>query len=259
METTRESAAQTLAWWHQVALKALTGQRPVGLRYWLRWRQLLGCMTRQVDVLFPDPRRTRSTGRQLRDPALRDCLGDTELGVWALDADTLNYLGARLRREQPRVILECGCGASTILLSLYARGCGTGEVSIISLEQSSDYLASVRSRLAEAGLDDPVHLLHVPLNAVDQYQLPGEALAGILGKRTLDWIVIDAPSGRPACRISTLPMLAPYSRTGTRWFLDDASRDGELDILRNWARQPEFGVEGIVPIGKGLATGVIRK
>ena len=54
-------------------------------------------------------------------------------------------------------------------------------------------------------------------------------------------------------------MLAPYSRAGTRWFLDDAFRDGELDILRNWARQPEFGVQGIVPIGKGLATGVIRK
>ena len=259
MEATRESVWQVAAWWHQTALKILTGGRPVKLAYWLRWRQLLGFLTRQADILFPNPRRTRGTGRQLRNPALRDCLGGTELGVWALDADTLNYLEIRLQRERPRVILECGCGASTMLLSLYARSLAASEATIISLEQSPAYLESVRGRLAEAGLDAPVHLLPVPLNAEDQYQLPGDALTRVLGNRTLDWIIIDAPSGRPACRINTLPMLAPYSRAGTRWFLDDAFRDGELDILRNWARQPEFGVQGIVPIGKGLATGVIRK
>lgn len=259
MEATRESVWQVAVWWHQTALKILTGGRPVKLAYWLRWRQLLGFLTRQADVLFPDSRRTRSTGRQLRDPELRECLRDTELGVWALDADTLNYLGKRLQRERPRVILECGCGASTLLLSLYARSREAGEVIIVSLEQSASYLESVRRRLAEVGLDTPAHLLLVPLNAVDQYQLPGDALTRVLGNRTIDWIVIDAPSGRPACRINTLPMLAPYCRAGTRWFLDDAFRDGELDILRNWARQPEFGVQGIVPIGKGLATGVIRK
>ena len=259
MEATRESVWQVAAWSHQTALKILTGGRPVKLAYWLRWRQLLGFLTRQADILFPNPRCTRGTGRQLRNPELRDCLGETELGVWALDVDSLDYLGERLRREQPRVILECGCGASTLLLSLYARGRGAGEVAIISLEQSAAYLESVRHRLQEAGLATPVHLLHVPLDAQDQYQLPAGTLAGLLGNRAIDWIIIDAPSGRPACRINTLPMLASYCRAGTRWFLDDAFRDGELDILRNWARQPEFGVQGIVPIGKGLATGVIRK
>ena len=158
MEATRESVWQVAAWWHQAALKILTGGRPVKLAYWLRWRQLLGFLTRQADILFPNPRRTRGTGRQLRNPALRDCLGGTELGVWALDADTLNYLEIRLQRERPRVILECGCGASTMLLSLYARSLAAGEATIISLEQSPAYLESVRGRLAEVGLDAPVHL-----------------------------------------------------------------------------------------------------
>jgi len=50
-------------------------------------------------------------------------------------------------------------------------------------------------------------------------------------------------------------MLAKFSHHGARWFLDDAFRDGELGILRKWQRLPGIEVNGIYPIGKGLATG----
>lgn len=44
---------------------------------------------------------------------------------------------------------------------------------------------------------------------------------------------------------------------GARWFLDDAYRDGELEVLNKWTGLTGIIVDGIYPIGKGLGTGFV--
>ena len=55
----------------------------------------------------------------------------------------------------------------------------------------------------------------------------------------------------------TLPQLAPLCAAGAKWFLDDSLRDGELRALQVWANLPGITVQGIYPLGKGLATGFV--
>ncbi len=65
----------------------------------------------------------------------------------------------------------------------------------------------------------------------------------------------DGPSGPVGCRLGTISMLAKFSHHGARSLLDNTFRDGELEILQKWQQLPNIEVNGIYPIGKGLATG----
>lgn len=73
----------------------------------------------------------------------------------------------------------------------------------------------------------------------------------------VDWILIDGPAGSPGCRFNTLPTLLRFCHVGTRWFIADAFRDAEMKVLHQWQNIQNIAVEGIYPIGKGLATGQV--
>ena len=65
-----------------------------------------------------------------------------------------------------------------------------------------------------------------------------------------------AAGGRP---VHVLPDVAPLCADGATWFVDDAFRDAQLDLLATWARTPGIEVRGIhALVGKGLATGRVR-
>jgi len=139
---------------------------------------------------------------------------------------------------------------------------GAQERPIICLRNVSLKFRSPRGEVAAlAGVDldvragEFVTVVHVPLRE-------GPYDVGKLGVVPpgghVDWILIDGPSGPPGCRYWTLPALRGHCGPGARWFLDDAFRDGELAILRKWRNVSGIVVEGIYPIGKGLATGRAR-
>ena len=99
--------------------------------------------------------------------------------------------------------------------------------------------------------------MHAPLSVENAYQFDKKLVWIATHAKLADCVIIDGPSGPPGCRLSTLPSIIEFCRHGTRWFLDDALRDGELAVLSEWSKHPGIVVEGIYPIGKGLATGVI--
>ena len=163
--------------------------------------------------------------------------------------------------ERPDVILECGAGVSTLVSTAYLasrdeRPPRRGKV--IALEQGLETKRAVEKRLAKAGFGDLGHVLHAPFDARVSYRYAPDDVRALMGQGEVDWVLVDGPAGPEGCRWATLPGLARFCRPGARWFLDDALRDGELVILRQWSRLPGIVVEGIHPVGKGLATGVIN-
>ena len=70
--------------------------------------------------------------------------------------------------------------------------------------------------------------------------------------------MIDGPAGPAGVRFGTLPLVQGYVRDGARFVLDDALRDGELAIARDWATLPYANVAGIRLIEKGLLVGTVR-
>ena len=236
---------------HLRLLRLFFKTRPIPLEYWLRWKSILGGSF--VDVLAPGTAKA-----ELKTPELRPLISVTQRGGWALDAATLDLVWNRLVQEQPKTVLECGAGTSTVMFAKYASMIGGENVRIVALEQDAETKSQVEHQLAQGGGNASIRILHSPLSPRSEYQFDRPEMRHLTQPEGADWIFIDGPAGPDGCRTHTLQVLAQYSRAGATWFLDDAFRDGELETLRVWSKTRGLTVEGIYPIGKGLATGKIE-
>jgi hypothetical protein len=252
---------RTLIISHLRLLKFAQVKRPVPLNYWLAFRIAVKTIFRSPDPLTVPYDVLENTGASLKSPELQRLLWNDVLGTWALDVPTIDFLWERMERDTPRIIIECGAGISTLVLARYATNYASRSGShplVVSLEQSSQVKQETESRLAREELSNHTRILHEPLSEQGRYEVETDQLAQELSEEKVDWLLIDGPSGPDGCRVWTLPLLSKLCRPGARWFLDDAFRDGELRVLREWSRLPGVVVEGIYPIGKGLATGVVK-
>lgn len=169
---------------------------------------------------------------------------------WALDPWTAHELAATLHRLQPRVVVETGSGASTVLLAEYAHRTGA---TVVSYEHHAVYAATTEQRLKQDGLSDHVdlrlaHLTDVPTPAGNKpwYAAPLPP--------HVDFALIDGPPGNVG---RTAAFFALYSHLRDDWrvWLDDAHRPGENAALNLWGdRFPIYIRVAATP--KGLA--VIR-
>lgn len=233
------------------------GNQPVSIAYWLDKRQLLKRYSSKKDVLIASKRVLKTHGKNLPIEELKELLSGTILGDWALDKDTIILLWERLIAEKPRIIIESGSGTSTLINAYYMQKyCPEGK--IISLEQQKDEKVRVDNKLRKFGLSPFAYVLYAPLDENDHYGVNHEYVEQLLGNEKADWLVIDGPSGRAGCRSAVMDTMLPYLKSGARWFADDAFRDGELEFLQKWQQSEEIIVEGIFPVGKGLATGIIN-
>ena len=236
--------------------------RPIPLRDWLGMRRFMRRVTAGPDTLVPPMETFKGSASSLSDPELARLLASDELGTWALDGATIEVLWERLQAERPRTVLEFGAGVSTVILARYAQwraAQGLQRAVIVSVEQDAKVRDKVEKRLAENEISEGVHVLHAPLSEASRYQIDSNAIRQCLGEYAIDWVLIDGPAGPDGCRVSTLPDVMELCADGARWFLDDALRDGEIGILREWSRLRNVTVEGIYPIGKGLATGTVSR
>jgi len=245
---------------HLRLLQSIYGEHPIPLGYWLTLWSLIRPICQSPDPLFPPYELLQSKGASLQVTELRELLWNDVLGTWALDRSIIELLWKRIQWDRPKTVIECGVGVSTLILAKYATlHCSesTNPCRIFSLEQGVQIKQATESRLAQHGLRDCVRIIHAPISEQGQYELDANKLYEQLGSDRADWLLIDGPSGPEGCRVWTLPLLARFCRSGARWFLDDAFRDAELRILGEWSRIPGIIVEGIYPVGKGLATGIV--
>ena len=247
---------------HLRVLQSFYKERPVPLPYWIAVRFFVRKLSHSPDPLFPPYEALTSTGASLQEVNLRAMLKDDVLGTWAFDEQSIEFLWKKLSEDCPKTVIECGAGISTLVLAAYADSFDQEQVPsarVFSIEQDMDTKISVEKRLAENQLIDYVEILHAPLDSRGSYTLDITQLQKRMDSRKADWLLIDGPAGATGCRKWTLPLLAPLARSGTRWFLDDAFREAELDILRIWKKSSGIEVKGIHPIGKGLGTGLLSE
>lgn len=177
------------------------------------------------------------------------------LGSWKADAGLLHHLVDRIGQHQPRLIVELGAGATSLVAARALQMCGHGG-QLISYDQHAEFVVAVRDWLADHGL--PADVRHAPLVAhggrwdglwYDLHNLP----------ETIDMLLVDGPPWAlgPTIREGAARLFSRISPGGVV-ILDDAARPGERLVARRWRQDwPDFDWS-YTPGIKGTLIGVRR-
>ncbi|SEP63519.1 Methyltransferase domain-containing protein [Lentzea xinjiangensis] len=152
-------------------------------------------------------------------------------------------LGART------VLVELGCGSSSVLLArlLHQRGFGH----LLSIEHDERTAAFVASQLRREGLGSVARVVHAPLSrhpaALSRHgqwyapqQVYDEVLAYVDRFGLVDLLLVDGP-GLGDSRYPALPVLRGVLAPGATVLADDVDRPDEQAVLTRWSE--EFGLE----------------
>ena len=190
----------------------------------------LEVLYRQTEALMHIHGRVRF---EATPPALRGWPVSPDFAVLAMrQLEDLHERGAKL------VVLECGSGASTIILGTLLREFGRGR--LVSLESDKDCFEETRRNVLLHGLREWVEVHHAPLVSHELYgvqylwydvtklELPGK----------INLVIVDGPRGDIArlARFPAVPVLHPWMEYGCRVLVDDASRIDEREMIKRWLK-----------------------
>jgi hypothetical protein len=206
------------------------------------------------------------------DAEFRAMVDSLRFGRWRIAPELAALLWHCFDEDPPELVLEFGSGLSTLVLAhLMARRGAGGPCRVVTIEQSRRYLDKTRGLLEMFGLEEHVSLVHVPVSWLSVegqktwcYGLDKALLETPLAGRRADFIFIDGPAscrryGRPRSRFGTLPLARRFATDSARFLLDDALRDAELAVVRQWRALPYVEIDGVIPVGNGVLAGRIRR
>jgi len=138
--------------------------------------------------------------------------------------------GARTR------VVECGSGASTVLLARLLRERGAGL--IVAVEHDRAWAALVGDLLRREKLDDIARVLYAPLHGDPPWYAPA-ALEALPAQ--VDLLVVDGPPAHKTSqqhhRAPALAFFEPRLVAGATVVLDDLQRPGEREVITRWEAQ----------------------
>ena len=178
----------------------------------------------------------------LRD-LVRPAVPMPALRGWAASPDVVHTLVEMVWQRRPKLIVECGSGASTVWLGLVCQRVGEGR--IVALEHDERYVRTSRATIRVHGLDGIVEVRHAPLQPWgegDQKQ-PWYANLAVEDLTDIGLVFVDGPpqaTGRLA-RYPAMPVLLPRCDPSAAIVLDDAFRADEQTISDRWMEEnPEL-------------------
>ncbi len=174
------------------------------------------------------------------------------LGSWKADTGLLTLVADHILASKPKVVVEFGTGASTLIIARALQMAGGG--TFISFEQHPEFVRANREWLAEHGLE--ADLRAVPLRPspngwaglwYDHGPLPA----------SIDFLLIDGPpwTVHPFTRGAASSLFEQIAPGGTI-MLDDAARPGERLVARRWRKEwPDFEFRLLKSGTKGTLVG----
>lgn len=159
------------------------------------------------------------------------------LGSWKADTGLLLLLVDHILSHRPRLVVEFGTGASTLIIARAMQQAGGGE--LISFDQHADFVDATRQWLADYGLKADLRaapLRPSPHGWPGLWYDHGPLPAGI------GLMLIDGPpwTVHPLTRGAAETLFDKIAPGGTV-MLDDAARPGERLVARRWRKlHPDF-------------------
>lgn len=160
------------------------------------------------------------------------------LGSWKADVGLLNLVVDHILAAKPKLVVEFGAGASSLVAARALQMVGEGG-RLISVEQDVEFADKTRAWLADHGLE-------TDMRAVPLVPAPG-GWPGLWYDHeplpdAIDFLLIDGPPWtiHPLTRGAGATLFNRITPGGTV-MLDDAARPGERVIARRWKKRwPDF-------------------
>lgn len=182
------------------------------------------------------------------------------LGGWAVSPDLALYLVQLVHARQPRVVLELGSGASTLLIGKALDQMGVGQ--LISIEHDPVWYANTIQELHLAGLNDVVDLRYSPLIPID---IEGSTFRwydtdSVSDSETADMILVDGPPGPtgPMARYPAGRVLISGAKQGCLVVVDDLIREDEQTMVDLWVQNFDLRVVDRPALSKGAVVLEVR-
>lgn len=166
---------------------------------------------------------------------------------WAVSPDLAQYLIEHIDQYKPKVILEIGCGVSTLVNAYCCEKNGRGKV--ISIDSEAEYAKTFEEKVVRHGLGEHSDIIVSDFKNFDfsggkwkWYDIDFDALPMI------DLLFVDAPYYhlQSNARYPALPLLADKIQPGGFVLLDDASRKDIRWVLNEWKKEfPKWKVTWI--------------
>jgi predicted O-methyltransferase YrrM len=202
---------------------------------------LLEVYRRSKTVIIQEGRQSEALASLIRVLPLRTPL--PPMGEWAVSPDFARILVWVLQETRPRLVLELGSGASTVITGYVLSEAGIG--CLISLDHEADYSEQTRHQLVLHDLQDLVTVVTAPLEPVKvnghRSRWYGAHATEDVGP--IDLLVVDGPPSVDRwSRYPALPILMEKLSDSATVVVDDYKRD--RDYVASWLRDyPEFQLE----------------
>lgn len=168
------------------------------------------------------------------------------IGDWAVGAHFLNRLIREIYLREPKLILECGSGTSTLVVSSCLKDLGQGRV--ISLDHLDKYAKQTRRFLEIEGLKNWANVVTAPLSKyeldIGTFEWYGIDLEDKISN-DIELLVVDGPPGRlqDLSRYPAIPLLKDFLADRCLIMMDDSNRDDEKEIAKRWAEHLNADIE----------------
>lgn len=165
------------------------------------------------------------------------------LGGWALSPSGVLQLLELVESVEPRLIVECGSGASTLYLAEALRRLGQ-QSSLIALEHDAEFAMQTRQALERAGLSDIAEVRHAALEPLQVGDWSGKwyDLNALEGLSDIGLLLVDGPPEGTGdlARFPAIPLIQAKLASNAVIVLDDARRDDEQMIVERWMQGGQF-------------------
>ena len=162
----------------------------------------------------------------------------------ATSPDLLQSMALAFKKSSPRLTVEFGSGASTVLLTALCKQAGNW-ARVISFEHDQRWWTLVEGWLASLGLSKFASVVHAPLSTLRDEAAKGyewydedvfsNALTGI---SLIDFVYVDGPpmQSNHQARYPSLPMINRLMHAETQIFVDDTDRSADRAIVDRWGQ-----------------------
>jgi glycosyltransferase involved in cell wall biosynthesis len=204
----------------------------------------LALLRRSVDDMRKEQRRLEANLQaefQLRDMLAASESSKPEAAItplnpgWQLSSQAMQEVVRHVLVDQPKVVVECGSGGSTMWIGRALRRLGDGR--LISLEDSAEWVAIVTGLLQHEGLSN-VGVRHAPMEPIQVagHEQPWYSVSALTDIEGIDLLLVDGPPGHTnkLARYPAVPALRDKLRPGATVMLDDCHRRDEKETLRRW-------------------------